>query len=83
MLPKQVSINNIHVFLGTQCRKFRAKKFPVFSNFSNKISEYQISIGVRPQLTGFQLIGELFLDVVIPNTDNRAPTVLFFCHINH
>ena len=35
MLPKKVSINNIHVFLGTQCRKFRAKKFPVFSNFSN------------------------------------------------
>ena len=34
MLPKKVSINNIHVFLGTQCRKFRAKKFPVFSNFS-------------------------------------------------
>ena len=43
-----------------------------------KISEYQISIGVRPRLTGFQLIGELFLDVVIPNTDNRGPTVLFF-----
>ena len=43
-----------------------------------KISEYQISIGVRPRLTGFQLIGELFLDVVIPYTDNRGPTVLFF-----
>ena len=43
-----------------------------------KISEYQISIGVRPRLTGFQLIGELFLDVVNPNTDNRGPTVLFF-----
>ena len=42
-----------------------------------KISEYQISIGVRPRLTGYQLIGELFLDVVNPNTDNRGPTVLF------